>query len=293
MPCPQATAPWPGCWFGLYLATGEPRYLRQAEAQIVAFSGELSRNFFPLATLLNNAELLQAPLQAVIVGDRSAADAQALAQAVFACSLPNRVLTFVDPSDALPSEHPAAGKGQVDGRATAYICLGPGVSGSCHQRTGPARIPEAAMGRLTVDSPVGTLTITAASGALTRIVWVDARADDDEPVLRDAAQQLAAYFTGALRSFTLPLSPRGEPFQQRVWQAMLEIPWGSVASYGEISRKAGGNPRAVGTACGANPIPIVIPCHRVVGTGHMGGYSGAGGLETKHHLLALEGALLL
>ena len=149
------------------------------------------------------------------------------------------------------------------------------------------------MGRLTVDSPVGRLTVTAADGAITRIAWVDARADDDDAVLTAAADQLSAYFAGSLTAFDLPLSPRGEAFQQRVWQAMLDIPYGSVATYAEISGKAGGNPRAVGSACGANPIPIVIPCHRVVGTGHMGGFSGAGGLATKHKLLALEGALLL
>ena len=149
------------------------------------------------------------------------------------------------------------------------------------------------MGRLTVDSPVGTLTVTAADGAITRIAWADAKARDDDPVLAEAADQLAAYFSGERRSFELPLAPQGEAFQQRVWQAMLEIPYGSVASYGDISEKAGGDPRAVGAACGANPIPIVIPCHRVVGTGHMGGYSGAGGVATKHRLLVLEGALLL
>ncbi len=149
------------------------------------------------------------------------------------------------------------------------------------------------MGRLTVESPVGALTVTAEAGAVTRIAWLNADACDDDPVLADAAAQLAGYFAGTRQAFDLPLAPEGEPFQQRVWQAMLEIPYGSVATYAEISEKAGGNPRAVGTACGANPIPIVIPCHRVVGTGHMGGYSGAGGLVTKHRLLALEGALLL
>ena len=149
------------------------------------------------------------------------------------------------------------------------------------------------MGRLTVASPVGTLTLTAQGGALTRVAWADAGAGDDEPVLAEAARQLADYFAGRRTAFDLPLAPRGEPFQHRVWQAMLEIPFGAVASYAQISEKAGGNPRAVGSACGANPIPIVIPCHRVVGTGHMGGYSGAGGLATKHRLLALEGALLL
>ncbi len=109
----------------LYHATGDTDFLAQAQAQVAAFSGELNRNFFPLATLLNNAEFLEMPLQAVIVGDRSDGDAQALAQAVLACSLPDRVLTFTDPSGTLPAGHPAAGKGQVDGRATAYICRGP------------------------------------------------------------------------------------------------------------------------------------------------------------------------
>ncbi|MCB9948575.1 MAG: methylated-DNA--[protein]-cysteine S-methyltransferase [Rhodospirillaceae bacterium] len=154
------------------------------------------------------------------------------------------------------------------------------------------------MGHLTVPSPVGALMLTVHDGALVRVAWQasdpDGPAGDGGcPVLAAAAAQLDAYFSGRLKAFDLPLAPRGGNLQQRVWQAMSAIPYGSVASYGDIARQVDADPRAVGAACGANPIPIIIPCHRVVGTGHSGGYSGAGGLATKHRLLVLEGALLL
>jgi methylated-DNA-[protein]-cysteine S-methyltransferase len=105
----------------------------------------------------------------------------------------------------------------------------------------------------------------------------------------DAVGQLRAYFAGQRRTFELPLAPEGTPFQQRVWRELLNIPYGQTISYGELARRLG-NPngsRAVGLANGANPISIVIPCHRVIGsTGKLTGYGG--GLKTKQWLLALE-----
>jgi methylated-DNA-[protein]-cysteine S-methyltransferase len=89
----------------------------------------------------------------------------------------------------------------------------------------------------------------------------------------------------------LPLRPAGSDFEQRVWAAMQDIPYGKTRCYGDLANATGSAARAVGRACGRNPIPIVIPCHRVLGKGWMGGYSGDGGLKTKTALLTLEGAL--
>ena len=103
-------------------------------------------------------------------------------------------------------------------------------------------------------------------------------------------RQLDAYFAGHLTRFDLPLAPSGSPFEVGVWTAMAEIPYGETRVYGELAASVGSAPRAVGRACGRNPIPIVIPCHRVLAKAGLGGYSGSGGLATKRHLLALEGA---
>jgi uncharacterized protein YyaL (SSP411 family) len=112
----------------LYLLTGNDAYRQRADGLIAAFSGELNRNFFVLATLLNNNELLQRAVQVVIIGDRAAADARALLAAVHGRSLPNRVLLVIAPGDALPPGHPAAGKQQLKGAATAYVCRGAACS---------------------------------------------------------------------------------------------------------------------------------------------------------------------
>ncbi|MDA8061448.1 MAG: methylated-DNA--[protein]-cysteine S-methyltransferase [Actinomycetota bacterium] len=114
-----------------------------------------------------------------------------------------------------------------------------------------------------------------------------------DAVIDAAADQLAAYFAGALHAFDLPLSPAGTPFQQRVWEALRSIPYGTTASYRQIAETVG-NPaatRAVGTANARNPLPIILPCHRVIGAdGSLTGY--AGGLDAKRYLLTLEGVLL-
>jgi len=116
---------------------------------------------------------------------------------------------------------------------------------------------------------------------------------EDETVLAPALTQLAAYFAGTLRAFDLPLDPRGTPFQRRVWDAVAAVPYGETRSYGEIARAIGHARavRAVGAANGANPLALIIPCHRVIGSdGKLHGYGG--GLDTKRQLLALErGAL--
>lgn len=118
---------------------------------------------------------------------------------------------------------------------------------------------------------------------------------DADPLLREAARQLETYFSGASRSFELPLAPTGSEFQLRVWGALQRIGYGETATYGEVAARmglAGHAARAVGAANGRNPIPIVIPCHRVVGAnGVLTGYGG--GIERKRTLLALEGGALL
>ena len=147
--------------------------------------------------------------------------------------------------------------------------------------------------RCTIESPVGPLTITAEDGAITAIDFGgEGGPGPNGGVLAEAARQLTAYFAGERRTFDLPLAPQGTPFRLRVWAAMQVIPYGQTRSYGDLARDLDSAPRAIGGACGANPIPLVIPCHRVVGAGGaLGGFSGGAGCDTKRQLLALEGPL--
>ena len=147
------------------------------------------------------------------------------------------------------------------------------------------------MDLLSISSPVGNLVLEEDRGALVAVRWSDQRAGNGSPLLTEAARQLDAYFAGELKDFELPLRPAGSDFETRVWAAMQDIPYGQTLCYGDIAAATGSAARAVGRACGRNPIPIIIPCHRVLGKGWMGGYSGSGGLKTKETLLALEGAL--
>lgn len=149
-------------------------------------------------------------------------------------------------------------------------------------------------------TPLGLLIVSEESDALVRIRW-QTQADvtppqalpPPTPLLEDALAQLRAYFDGRLRRFELPLRPAGTPFQQRVWARLLAIPYGSTAAYGALARDLDTGPRAVARACAGNPLPVVIPCHRVVGAGErLGGYSGGRGVETKQALLRLEGVAL-
>jgi methylated-DNA-[protein]-cysteine S-methyltransferase len=149
-----------------------------------------------------------------------------------------------------------------------------------------------------IDSPVGRLALEADGEMLTGVRWTSAgeRARPEKPtqVLKEAAKQLDRYFTRKLERFDLPLAARGTDFQKRVWQMMVEIPYGETATYGGMAIVLGSGPRAVGMACGRNPIPIVVPCHRVLASGGKeGGFSGGRGLPTKRQLLAIEGVVLL
>ena len=149
-----------------------------------------------------------------------------------------------------------------------------------------------AVSRLSFPSPLGALTLFAENG---RIVVVESgRAPDAgaaDPVLTEARRQLEEYFDGKRRAFELPLDPAGTDKQRGLWRAMQAIPYGETESYGALARRAGTVARAAGQACGANPLPILIPCHRVLGAdGTLGGYSFADGADTKRRLLRLEGA---
>jgi len=144
------------------------------------------------------------------------------------------------------------------------------------------------------DSPIGVMTLAEEDGSLTVIRFPHrprpaGAAEEETPLLREAARQLAEYFDGRRRVFDLPLAPRGTPFQHRVWEALKAIPYGETRTYGQVAA-AVGNPRAcraVGMANHYNPLPIVIPCHRVLGAnGALTGFGG--GLDIKQFLLALE-----
>jgi methylated-DNA-[protein]-cysteine S-methyltransferase len=154
-------------------------------------------------------------------------------------------------------------------------------------------VEEKSTATATVKTPVGDLTLVERCGSLVAVHWGKAKREDETPVLAAAKAQLDGYFFCGLKNFELPLAPSGTDFDQQVWRAMLAIAWGRTRTYGEIATELGGTARNVGTACGRNPIPIMIPCHRVVGAdGAMVGYSGGAGVESKVALLALEGVLL-
>jgi methylated-DNA-[protein]-cysteine S-methyltransferase len=148
-----------------------------------------------------------------------------------------------------------------------------------------------------IDSPLGRLALESAGDALTGVRWASAnersRDEGNSPVLREAARQLDRYFKGRLTRFDLKTDPPGTAFQRKVWKTMRAVPFGKTATYGGIAMALGSGPRAVGMACGANPMVIVTPCHRVLGSGGaIGGYSGGEGLPTKRKLLALEGVVV-
>lgn len=150
--------------------------------------------------------------------------------------------------------------------------------------------------QLSLHSPIGDLTVSERDGWIVALDWGWGRDQTETPLLCRARDQLQAYFDRLLADpgHDLPLAPAGTPYRQRVWQVLRQIPPGSVATYGAVASLAGGSPRSVGQASGANPIPILIPCHRVLASGRKagptqpGGYSGAGGVATKQWLLALE-----
>lgn len=147
-----------------------------------------------------------------------------------------------------------------------------------------------------IDSPLGPLTLWGTADGLTRLDWVAGPAPcrgDGTGVLDRAADQLAAYFDGRLTAFDVPFAPQVTAFQARFHAALCAIPFGQTRTYGDLSRDLGVSAQAIGQACGANPLPLFIPCHRVLGACGLGGYSGAGGVETKVWLLRHECGLLI
>ncbi len=147
------------------------------------------------------------------------------------------------------------------------------------------------MPSLTLLSPFGPLTLTEANGILTTLDW-RAGHDDPSPLLHETATQLAQYFGRTRQTFDLPFA-LGHGLQSQVRRAMRAIPYGETRTYGDLARDLHTNPQAIGQACGANPLPILIPCHRVLGATGLGGFSAIGGVETKVALLRLEGAASL
>ncbi|MBL7500040.1 methylated-DNA--[protein]-cysteine S-methyltransferase [Frankia sp. CNm7] len=163
--------------------------------------------------------------------------------------------------------------------------------------TSSARETSAHVTHTVVDSPVGSLTLVAVDGVLAGLYMEQQRhrpaeetfGDRDPAPFGAVTAQLRAYFDGALTEFDLPLAPRGTPFQRVVWNALREIPYGQTITYGELADRIGrpAAARAVGLANGRNPIGIIVPCHRVIGsTGDLTGYGG--GIDRKRHLLTLE-----
>jgi methylated-DNA-[protein]-cysteine S-methyltransferase len=164
-----------------------------------------------------------------------------------------------------------------------------------------------------LNTIVGPLSVHEEAGAIVRLSWEATEAGavsgaasgtgaggeatgaepDDTPLLREALNQLAAYFDHRLTSFDLPLQVAGSDFQRAVCDAMCAIPFGETRTYGDIARTLGRPAQPVGNACGANPIPVIIPCHRILGANGLGGFSGKGGVETKVTLLRHEGAASL
>ena len=151
------------------------------------------------------------------------------------------------------------------------------------------------MDRIVLDSPVGRMALECEGEALTALYLPNRPMEAvgvETPLLARGRAELAEYFQGKRRAFDLPLAPKGTPFQQRVWQELAKVPWGTVVTYGELAVRVGSPKacRAVGQANHNNPLPIFLPCHRVVGAnGSLTGY--AGGLDVKQWLLQLEGVL--
>ncbi len=142
-----------------------------------------------------------------------------------------------------------------------------------------------------MQSPTGPLTLFEEAGKIIVVEWGrgDAAGSTETPLLQEAKNQLAEYFAGDRQVFDLPLNPEGTDFQQAVWQQMLAIPYGETKTYGDLATSLKSAARAVGGACGKNPIPIIIPCHRVMGAnGKLTGFSGGEGISTKQALLRLE-----
>ena len=145
----------------------------------------------------------------------------------------------------------------------------------------------------TTKSPLGPLTLFAEVDGIVALEFGNVKEEKSSLLLKEAISQLAAYFKGGLKQFDLPLRATGTDFQKTVWDLIVEVPYGSTRSYGDLSHELERAPRAVGGACGKNPIPIIVPCHRILAASYkIGGFSGGDGSDTKFSLLRLEGVTL-
>jgi len=142
-----------------------------------------------------------------------------------------------------------------------------------------------------IQSPLGPISVTESGGVITALHW-QAGPVAETPLLIEALAQLGAYFEGRLTQFDLPLD-FGVGFSEKVRRAMAAIPYGQTRQYGDLAREIGAPAQAIGQACGANPIPVLIPCHRILAAKGLGGFSAKGGVESKVFLLKLEGAASL
>ena len=143
----------------------------------------------------------------------------------------------------------------------------------------------------TVQSPFGPLVLREEDGWIVRLSW-GAGGREDTPLLSEAACQLGGYFEGSRQNFELPVAYR-PGLQGEVMRAMVAIPFGETRTYGDLAKVLGAPAQAIGQACGANPVPIIVPCHRILGARGLGGFSAPGGVETKVALLRHEGAASL
>lgn len=144
-------------------------------------------------------------------------------------------------------------------------------------------------GAVTTPGPFGPLTVVEEGGQIVRLDWGWGAGAAPSPLAAEAARQLGAYFAGTRRGFDLPVAfPPG--LLGTVMRAMVAIPFGETRTYGDLAKALGAPAQAIGQACGANPVPIIVPCHRVLGRTTLGGYSAPGGVETKVALLRHEGA---
>ncbi|WP_170401685.1 methylated-DNA--[protein]-cysteine S-methyltransferase [Ruegeria arenilitoris] len=149
------------------------------------------------------------------------------------------------------------------------------------------------MPMIAVETQFGCLGVEEEDGAITSLVWDGHTTGETTPLLIEAASQIRAYAEGRLKKFDLPLRVVGSEFQKQVCDLMSAIPFGDTRTYGDIAHDLGCPAQAVGQACGANPIPVIIPCHRVLAASGLGGFSGQGGVEGKVALLRHEGAASL
>ncbi len=141
--------------------------------------------------------------------------------------------------------------------------------------------------RLSFRTVLGIITLESHEGCITSLSFRETEQRDESPVLLDAEQEIAEYLKGERKKFTVPVCPRGTEYQKRVWDAASKIPYGETRTYSWVAGIAGGSPRSAGNALGANPIPIIIPCHRIVSSdGGISGYSS--GIDIKRSLLRLE-----